>query len=150
MKMKKRNFRIGELADHLGLERFVIRFWEKEFNIKGQRSDGGQRFYQEKDIQKFETIKSLLYDQGFTIAGAKKYMKENGTKKPQTPAKNIVASQVTTMETPAPEIEEIALPEVIEVAAPVETKPYISELSPDIAQQILALQAKLLKLKELL
>jgi len=139
MKMKKRNFRIGELAEHLGLERFVIRFWEKEFNIKGQRSDGGQRFYQEKDIQKFETIKSLLYDQGFTIAGAKKHFKENGTKKPADKAKTMLASQVTTMESQAS--QETPL---------IEAKQVTYELSPDIAQQILALQAKLLKLKELL
>ncbi len=77
MKMQKKQFRIGELAKTLKIERFVIRFWEKEFNVKGHRSNGGQRFYEEKDLQKFQSIKKLLYEQGFTIAGAKKQFKKN-------------------------------------------------------------------------
>lgn len=77
MKMQRKQFRIGELSKSLQVERFVIRFWEKEFNVKGNRSQGGQRFYEEKDLEKFKSIKKLLYDQGFTIAGAKKHFKKN-------------------------------------------------------------------------
>lgn len=73
MKMSLKQFRIGQLAKELHVERFVIRFWEKEFNIKSIRSEGGQRFYTDKDLEKFRIIKSLLYEQGLTIAGAKKY-----------------------------------------------------------------------------
>jgi DNA-binding transcriptional MerR regulator len=72
MRMEKRKFRIGELAKHLAVERFVIRFWEKEFNVKSTRSGGGQRFYDEDDARTFATIKELLYNRGFTIAGARK------------------------------------------------------------------------------
>lgn len=72
MRMEKRKFRIGELAEHLAVERFVIRFWEKEFNVKPTRSHGGQRFYDEDDAQLFAAIKELLYNRGFTIAGARK------------------------------------------------------------------------------
>lgn len=79
MKMQKKQFRIGELAKCLAVERFVIRFWEKEFNVSGHRSQGGQRFYEEKDLERFRTIKRLLYEQGFTIAGAKKQFKKNHT-----------------------------------------------------------------------
>lgn len=75
MKMQKRKFRIGELAQLLNVERFVIRFWEKEFIMKANRSEGGQRFYDEKDLEKFKQIKELLYDRGFTIAGARKQLK---------------------------------------------------------------------------
>ena len=57
MKMQKRKFRIGELAEKLELERFVVRFWEKEFGIKTKRSQGSQRFYDENDLKKFEQIK---------------------------------------------------------------------------------------------
>lgn len=74
MKMKKKKFRIGELADKLGIERFVIRFWEKEFNLASPRSSGGQRFYDTDDLTLFAHIKRLLYDQGFTISGAKKQL----------------------------------------------------------------------------
>lgn len=72
MRMEKRKFRIGELAEHLAVERFVIRFWEKEFNVKSTRSTGGQRFYNEDDARTFAIIKDLLYNRGFTIAGARK------------------------------------------------------------------------------
>lgn len=72
MRMEKRKFRIGELAEHLAVERFVIRFWEKEFNVKPTRSHGGQRFYDENDAHLFAAIKELLYNRGFTIAGARK------------------------------------------------------------------------------
>lgn len=74
MRMQKRKFRIGHLAQHLAVERFVIRFWEKEFDIKPTRSDGGQRFYDEHDLSMFQQIKELLYKRGFTIAGAKKQL----------------------------------------------------------------------------
>ena len=79
MKLQKKQFRIGELAKNLGVERFVIRFWEKEFNVTGNRSEGGQRFYEAKDLEKFRSIKKLLYEQGFTIAGAKKQFKRADT-----------------------------------------------------------------------
>src|SRR5438105_13996516 len=97
MKMQKRKFRIGELAQKLELERFVVRFWEKEFSIKTKRSQGSQRFYDENDLRKFELIKQLLYEEGFTIIGAKKKLKE------KTPIKSesIIASQKTTMEEPS-------------------------------------------------
>lgn len=91
MNENKRQFRIGDLAKNLSVERFVIRFWEKEFGVKPQRSKGGQRFYESKDMETFARIKNLLYDEGFTIAGAKKMLKcSHSTKK-------IVGSQKTTM-----------------------------------------------------
>lgn len=75
MKMERRKFRIGELAHKVGVEQFVIRFWEKEFDIKSKRSNGGQRFYDEKDYKYFKKIKELLYQKKFTIAGAKEELK---------------------------------------------------------------------------
>ena len=72
MKMSKRQYRIGELAKQLKLKKFVLRFWEKELNIKSHRSIGGQRFYQEEDFETFKLIKTLLYERKFTLAGAKK------------------------------------------------------------------------------
>ena len=72
MKMERKKFRIGELAQKVGVERFVIRFWEKEFSLSSDRSSGGQRFYSEEDLTTFLKIKQLLYKEGFTIPGAKK------------------------------------------------------------------------------
>ena len=130
MKMQKRKFRIGELADKLELERFVVRFWEKEFSIKTKRSEGSQRFYDENDLKKFETIKRLLYEEGFTISGAKKKLKE----KPSTKGESIIASQKTTMEEPTKTINKSSDNEKIE----------------HLSQQIVDLKDKLRKLREML
>lgn len=81
MKMQKRLFRIGDLAEKLEVEKFVIRFWEKEFNVKTHRSHGGQRFYSIDDFEQFKKIKDLLYERGFTIAGAKKELCNDLAKK---------------------------------------------------------------------
>ena len=99
MKMQKRQFRIGELATHLSVEKFVIRFWEKEFDMRTIRSNGGQRFYDERDVEKFTMIKHLLYDKGFTIAGAKQQLKERLAKHKQVPSveQKILGSHKTTL-----------------------------------------------------
>lgn len=74
MRMQKRKLKIGELAKLLNVKHFVIRFWEKEFDLDARRTNGNQRLYDEKDIKKFTTIKELLYEKKFTIAGAKEYL----------------------------------------------------------------------------
>ncbi|MFC1842097.1 MerR family transcriptional regulator [Candidatus Dependentiae bacterium] len=77
MKMQKRRFRIGDLSKRLNVDKFVIRFWEKEFSLHSDRSEGGQRFYEEKDFETFKEIKNLLYEKKFTIAGAKKQIQNS-------------------------------------------------------------------------
>ncbi len=74
---------IGEVAKNLNIKPFVIRFWEKEFNLKSRRSAGGQRSYSRKEIEEIAMIKTLLHDQGFTIAGAKKHLQELRTQTKQ-------------------------------------------------------------------
>jgi DNA-binding transcriptional MerR regulator len=93
--MQTKQFRIGELSRKLCVEKFVIRFWEKEFNIKSQRSNGQQRFYTEKEFEKFSTIKDLLYHKGFTIAGAKKQIYNSSRKN------SIVSAVKTTLTEPS-------------------------------------------------
>ena len=72
--MSKRQFRIGELSTILKVEKYIIRFWEKEFKISGFRSPGGQRFYTVDDLATFINLKELLYEKGFTIAGARQQL----------------------------------------------------------------------------
>jgi len=132
MKMEKRKFRIGELSNVLGIEQFVVRFWEKEFTIKSTRSAGGQRFYDEDDLKRFQIIKSLLYEQGFTIAGARKQLKARGVQ----PMGTIIASQKTSLELP---LEKTA-----------QREGSVHEESERVAQQIAILQKKLVQLRELL
>jgi len=69
----KTYFRIGEVGNLLGVEPYVIRFWESEFKtVRPIRSKTDQRLYRRKDVEELLTIKTLLYDDMFTIAGAKK------------------------------------------------------------------------------
>ena len=73
----KKYFRIGEISRLIGVEPYVLRYWESEFNqIKPSRADSNQRTYQRKDVELILEIKSLLYDERMTIEGAKKRLKK--------------------------------------------------------------------------
>jgi DNA-binding transcriptional MerR regulator len=75
-------FRIGEVSRIAGVPASVLRFWESEFaSIRPHRTDAGQRLYRRSDVDLILTIKHLLYDQKFTIKGARQYLK---TKPKQT------------------------------------------------------------------
>ena len=68
-------FRIGEVCRLLNLEAYVLRFWETEFPmLSPTKGANGRRMYRKKDVEMVLTIKHLLYDRGFTIAGAKKVL----------------------------------------------------------------------------
>ncbi|UQZ89042.1 MerR family transcriptional regulator [Deltaproteobacteria bacterium Smac51] len=66
-------FKISELSELLGVESHVLRFWEKEFSqIRPMKMGPRKRLYRRKDLETFQKIKRLLYEDRFTIAGAKK------------------------------------------------------------------------------
>lgn len=69
-------YKIGEVAELTSLEPYVLRYWETEFNIKLTKTKNSQRLYQKKDVMRIIEIKKLLYDEKFTIAGAKKRLRE--------------------------------------------------------------------------
>lgn len=72
-------YRIGEVASILGVEPHVIRYWETEFrSIRPQKSRKGQRIYSRREVEKLVEVKELLYERGFTIAGARKQLRERG------------------------------------------------------------------------
>ena len=69
-------FRIGEVATLCRLPAYVLRFWESEFpQLKPVKSSTGQRMYRQRDVETALRIKKLLYDEGFTIAGARQQLK---------------------------------------------------------------------------
>ncbi len=73
----KRFFKIGEAAKIAGIKPYVLRFWEGEFKeIRPHRSLSGQRVYSREDVDLILKIKELLYEQKFTIPGAKAFLKE--------------------------------------------------------------------------
>jgi len=62
---------ISEVSEALGVPAHVLRFWESKFSqLKPMKRSGGRRYYRQEDIALLETIKSLLYDEGYTIKGA--------------------------------------------------------------------------------
>src|SRR5258708_8208263 len=66
-------FRIGEVAELVGVEPHVLRYWEREFRtIRPTKSAKGQRVYSRRDVENLMRVRELLYKEGFTIAGAKK------------------------------------------------------------------------------
>jgi len=70
-------FRIGEVAELCRLPAYVLRFWETEFpQLKPIKSSTGQRMYRKRDVESVVRIKKLLYEDGFTIAGARAQLRE--------------------------------------------------------------------------
>jgi DNA-binding transcriptional MerR regulator len=72
-------FKIGEVCDLVGVQAHVLRYWESEFpTLQPQKNRAGQRTYRRKDVEMALRIKELLYDEGFTIAGAKRRLAGEG------------------------------------------------------------------------
>lgn len=72
-------FRIGEVAELVGVEPHVLRYWEREFrSIRPTKSAKGQRVYSRRDVENLMRVRQLLYSEGFTIAGAKKKLQRTG------------------------------------------------------------------------
>ena len=70
-------FRIGEVAKIVGVKPYVLRYWETEFSVlKPGKTPSRHRLYRRRDVETLLEIKRLLYEEGFTIAGAKKRLKE--------------------------------------------------------------------------
>ena len=70
-------YRIGEVSRITGLKPHVLRYWESEFKvIKPYKAGSLQRLYRKKDLEIIQKIKKLLYEEGFTIAGAKKKIRD--------------------------------------------------------------------------
>ena len=86
-------FRIGDVAELAGLEAYVLRYWETEFPVlRPKKTSNGQRQYRRKDVEVVLEIKRLLYDEGYTIAGARKALKDKSrTRKTRAVAPNRAA-----------------------------------------------------------
>ncbi|MGA2482382.1 MAG: MerR family transcriptional regulator [Candidatus Acidiferrales bacterium] len=71
-------FRIGEVGRLTNTKPFVLRYWETEFPmLQPAKSPSGHRLYRREDIETVRKIKRLLYDEGFTIAGARRHLREH-------------------------------------------------------------------------
>ncbi|HET8922876.1 MAG TPA: MerR family transcriptional regulator [Candidatus Acidoferrum sp.] len=75
---QERLYRIGEVSRLADLKPFVLRYWETEFPmLEPVKSSGGRRLYRQEDVDLVFRIKRLLYDEGFTIAGARRHLREH-------------------------------------------------------------------------
>ena len=74
---EKEFYRIGEVSRLTALKPFVLRYWETEFPmLEPVKSPSGHRLYRQEDVEMVLRIKRLLYDEGFTIAGARRHLRE--------------------------------------------------------------------------
>lgn len=75
----KRYFTIGEVSELCGVKPYVLRYWEQEFTqLKPMKRRGNRRYYQHHEVLLIRRIRELLYDQGFTISGARNRLSEGG------------------------------------------------------------------------
>ena len=92
-------FRIGEVARIVGVKPYVLRYWESEFAVlRPEKTASGHRLYRRRDVEILLDIKRLLYDEKFTISGAKKRLREVG-KEGETPLPAESAEQNQAVET---------------------------------------------------
>ena len=93
-------YKISEASKVTGLEAYVLRYWETEFpEIAPRKSKGGQRVYEQKDIDRILKIKKMLYEEGLTIAGARKRLGEENNKiSPAAPAVTVIDKAIDELE----------------------------------------------------
>lgn len=93
-------FRIGEVARVVGVKPYVLRYWESEFAVlRPEKTASGHRLYRRRDVEILLDIKRLLYDEKFTISGAKKRLRESNKEGDAPPPSTDSADQNPVAET---------------------------------------------------
>ncbi|HEV8592071.1 MAG TPA: MerR family transcriptional regulator [Pyrinomonadaceae bacterium] len=147
-------FKIGEVCDLVGVQAHVLRYWETEFPmLSPQKNRSGQRSYRRKDVEISLRIKELLYDEMFTIAGAKKKLQ---VELRETPKLKIVHPEPkrddersSSVDAPGLFDEELTIDDDRETVRPVAESAGYS-LSPERRDALRSLAAQLLELREML
>ena len=95
----KRYFTISEASDLCEVEAHVLRYWEQEFpSLNPVKRRGNRRYYQRQDVVLIRQIRSLLYEHGFTIGGARQRLDGESTKQEQTPYKQLLEQTIVELE----------------------------------------------------
>lgn len=95
----KRYFTIGEVSDLCGVKPHVLRYWEQEFpQLKPVKRRGNRRYYQRHDVLMIRQIRSLLYEQGFTIGGARQRLSGDEAKDDVNQSQQIIRQMRTELE----------------------------------------------------
>ena len=95
----KRYFTIGEVSELCGVKPHVLRYWEQEFpRLSPVKRRGNRRYYQRQDVVLIRQIRSLLYEQGFTIGGARQKLDDTPANKEATPYKQLLDQTISELE----------------------------------------------------
>jgi len=95
----KRYFTIGEVSNLCGVKPHVLRYWEQEFSqLKPIKRRGNRRYYQRHDVLLIRQIRSLLYDHGFTIGGARQKLDGGDAKEDVSQSKQIIKQMIAELE----------------------------------------------------
>ncbi|MBS7325126.1 MAG: MerR family transcriptional regulator [Thiopseudomonas sp.] len=95
----KRYFTIGEVSELCGVKPHVLRYWEQEFEqLTPVKRRGNRRYYQHHDVLMIRQIRSLLYDQGFTIGGARQRLSNEQNGEESTRYKLVIRQMITELE----------------------------------------------------
>jgi DNA-binding transcriptional MerR regulator len=125
----KRYFTIGEVSDLCGVKPYVLRYWEQEFTqLKPMKRRGNRRYYQHHEVLLIRRIRELLYEQGFTISGARNRLTELNHGRVAT-ANGADALELADDE--SPELPELDEPEAdVATSAPTDPTPFLQAFSP--------------------
>ncbi|AGA91527.1 putative transcriptional regulator [Thioflavicoccus mobilis 8321] len=95
----KRYFTIGEVSDLCGVKPHVLRYWEQEFpQLKPVKRRGNRRYYQRHDVLMVRQIRNLLYEQGFTIGGARLQLSGEGARQDASQSQQIIRMITSELE----------------------------------------------------
>ena len=95
----KRYFTIGEVSELCGVKPHVLRYWEQEFTeLSPIKRRGNRRYYQRHDVLMIRQIRSLLYEQGYTIGGAKAHLSSDDNKDNATITKQLIRQMIVDLE----------------------------------------------------
>ncbi len=95
----KRYFTIGEVSELCAVKPHVLRYWEQEFpQLSPVKRRGNRRYYQRQDVLMIRQIRSLLYEQGFTIGGARQRMSGEEAREDTTQYKQLIRQMISELE----------------------------------------------------
>ena len=96
---EKRYFTIGEVSELCGVKPHVLRYWEQEFTeLSPVKRRGNRRYYQRHEVLMIRRIRALLYEQGYTISGARTHLKNDNTKEGSVLAKQLLHQMIVELE----------------------------------------------------
>ena len=136
----KRYFTIGEVSDLCGVKPHVLRYWEQEFTqLRPMKRRGNRRYYQHHEVLMIRRIRDLLYDQGFTISGARNKLQELvQVERDKRRAGEVLLEGVEVIE-----VDDSSFTEDFEDSAPLEERELVS-------QKLLLVRRELFEIRDLL